>query len=395
MFVHLHCHYSGSYSDSVLRIPAAVEKVRRRGQKALALTDHGEIPCARLFQQECRRSGVKPLFGAEIYFVENARETIEKNDRERFHLVLLAKNPAGLKNLFCLLSDAWTVNSFEEKRGLVDWALLEKYREGLVVLSGCFYSLIGQTFYRQGKEAAAKILSRYRSIFGDDFFVEVARHGVKEEDRIVAGLIKVAGWQGITPVLTNDAHYLDPEDWNAHEVLMRTRYDHVIDFHAHSHEYWLKSEEEMRLLGFPEAYLEQTAAVADRCEPLTLPRIEERKNIFMSDLSNPESLISSGRAAYLAKMNFIDGPTALRHVRETLGAGEPDEENVARRIVGLPRSSEPDTEHIVYAFGKPLKEFVPLKRAAGKIMTQWDKEACEQAGAIVLARCPVPLLGTR
>lgn len=367
-----------------MRVGPAVEATRLRGQPALALTDHGEIPCAWEFQEACHAGGIKPLFGAELYFVEDARISIEKNDKERFHLVAIAKNEIGLRNLFSLISDAWTENSFQEKRGLVDWALLEKYHEGIIILSGCFFNLIGQTFNRTGKETASAVLERYRSIFGDDFHIEVARHHVTEEEKIMAGLIRIAGWYGMTPVLTNDAHYLEPDDWQAHEVVMRTRYDHVIDFRAHSREYWLKSEEEMLNLGFPDEYLQQSVMIAEQCGTISLPRVAKSAGHRLPDQSSVDSLIASGLAAYPARFNYIDQPTARRHAREVLGEHDPAAAAVAQTIEGLPRSSTPDTGHVVYAFGRPLKEIIPLKRADGKIMTQWDKASCEKSGAVIL-----------
>jgi DNA polymerase-3 subunit alpha len=394
MFVNLHCHFTGSYSDSVLRIGPGVAKIAALGQPAVALTDHGEIPFAMEFRDACRRHNVKPLFGAELYFVDDARETIARRCNERFHLVVLAKDRTGLRNLFCLLSDAWTVNAYEDKRGLVDWALLEKYCAGLILLSGCFYNPIGQTFYRRGAAAAATVLRRFRDIFGADFHIEIARHCVPEEERIMAGLSRLAAVQGMVPVVTNDVHYQEPEDWLAHEVLMRTRYDYVIDFHAHSREYWLKSEDELRRLGLPERSLARTAEIAATCEDMSLPQVPRDVRMPLPDARETESLIERGLAAHPAVLRRIDRAAAERHVRDVLGAG-PDAGSVCRTIEGLPRASEPDTDHLVYAFGRPLKEFIPLKRSGGRIMTQWDRRACEQAGAAILPVTPALFAGSK
>ena len=390
MFAHLHCHFTGSYSDSVLRFDGALEKASADGQSAIALTDHGEIPCAYEFHDECRRKNLKPVFGAELYFVEDAQRCIEKNINERFHLVALVKTRAGLHNLYTMLSDSWVKNSYMERRGLVDWELLEKYHGGIVLLSGCFFNIIGQSVLRQGLDAGGKVLERFKDIFGGDFHIELGRHSVPEEEKVNAGLIELAARYDMKPVVTNDVHYLDAGDWLAHEVVMRTRFDRVNDFSANSREYFLKTESEMRSLGFPQDWLEESLAVAGSCEDILLERCPER---YAEPGRTPDidALMAAGEAAYLGKVVTIEEKTALRHATEVLGANHPDIRRIAAYIEGIPRSMQPDTEHIVLTPGRQIKEVIPLKRSLGKIITQWDEKSCRNAGALILPSASSPL----
>jgi DNA polymerase-3 subunit alpha len=382
-FSHLHCHFIGSYSDSALLIDPAIKKVKELGQPAIALTDHGEINCVYDFHDSCRLYGIKPLFGSELYFVDDAAATIERNDNERFHLVVLAKNLAGLKNLYAMLSDAWLNNSFKERRGLVDWKLLEKYHNNLILLSGCYFNPVAQAVAHKGMAAGEKLFSRFKDIFNDDFHIEIARHFVEEEDKINAEVIKLAQKMGTVPVLTNDVHYLNADDWRAHDVVIKTRFEKIADYKANSVHYWLKTNEEMVSLGYPVEYMEQASIVVDKCEEIHLQE-EFAKNVIVDE---PESLLATDHAAYLGKITYIDKSTARQYVESVLKNDPDRHEEIIAKITGIPRRMEPDTDHIVYTPNKPIKEIIPLKRSLGKIITQWDEVACKKAGAIVLPVC--------
>lgn len=388
MFIHLHSHFVSSFSDSALRIEDALRKVKKDGQPAIAMTDHGEIPFAVPFGRACREAGIKPIFGAELYFVENAQETIQKEINERYHLVALARNRTGLKNLFSLLSDAWLLNSYKERRGLVDWQLLEKYHEGLILLSGCYFNIVGQHATRQGPEAGDAVFRRFTDIFGGDFHIEIGRHYVDEEDKVFANVLALTRRFNHRPVLTNDVHYLDAEDWLVHDVIIKTRYERLMDFKSNSIHYWLKTEEEMRALGFPEEYLAATLDVAARCDDLSIPPLPA---LAPPSAFDADALVASGEAAYLGNIVYIDDETAERNASGALGKDNPQAGPIAEKIRGIPRRIEPDAEHIVCTPGRQLKETVPLRRSMGKIITQWDRQSCQEAGALILPVAASPL----
>ena len=138
-FVHLHSHFWGSYSDSALALDEGLDRAAALVQRAMSITDHGELAFAPRFYRAARARGMNPLLGCECYFVENALESIARDDAHRNHLVLIAKNAEGYRNLVALTSDAWLDHCFRGNRGTVDWSLLEKYHRGLACSSGCFY----------------------------------------------------------------------------------------------------------------------------------------------------------------------------------------------------------------------------------------------------------------
>lgn len=402
MFAHLHNHFFGSYSDSTLDFTPALKKARADGQPAMAMTEHGEIPFFIQYLDTCRNFSLKPIVGVEIYFVENASESILRKDSERFHLVLLAKNQKGLKNLFGLLSEAWIKNSYEEKRGLVDWGLLGQYADGLLALSGCFYNLVGQKFLREGEEAAELVLRRYLDIFGSDYYPEIGKHGIADEDAVNDFWLRVAPKYNLKPVASNDVHYLDALDWIAHDIIIKTRYDKVTNFKIDSQQYWLKTGTEM-LRVYEADWLKNTLAVVEKIESVEISRLRSLAPQDILAIYQPgklEAMFADGRAAHPAKIIYIDEETGRRHIQEVLQKysypeinGLSDEEKnrwLLARLANIPRRSEPDTEKVVIS-DQPLKEFIPLKRGLGKVMTQFSAQDCLALGATVVPARPTAL----
>ncbi|MDD5556003.1 MAG: PHP domain-containing protein [bacterium] len=269
-FVHLHSHFWGSYSDSALSIPEGLDRASELGQTAMAVTDHGELAFAPRFYRACLERGMRPLLGCECYFVRDARESIERDDAHRNHLVLIAKDARGWRNLVSLTSAAWLDNCFRGARGLVDWALLERHHEGLVCLSACYYGSFPLAIIRRGLAAGLRELRRYLDLFGGDFHPELSRLGFEEQEISNAAIVALAPRYGLRPVATNDVHYPHPEDWIAHDIISKTRFGRVTDFSVVTRSIWLKSAGEMLGLGFDDAHLRNAAAVAGKCD-LRLP----------------------------------------------------------------------------------------------------------------------------
>lgn len=387
MFVHLHAHLTGSYSDSALKPEDAAVKAAADGQPALALTDHGELAVPYTFQTACRARGIKPIYGVELYFVENAAESIERKKTDRYHLVALAKNRNGLRTLNRLVSDAWLENCYQERRGLVDWKLLEKHHEDIILLSACYYNIVAQHATRRGIPRGVAAAARFRDIFGDDFYLEIGRHFIPEEDKVNANIIAVAQQLGMTPVLTNDAHYLDEADWLTHDVIIKTRFDKATEYTASSRAFWMKTEAEMRALGFPEDYLAASCRVAEKCEDFSLDETPPQPAPRVK-LAEIDRLIASGHAAYVADMTVIDHDTAVRHVADTFKDKASQHQDIVGKITGIPRRSEPDNDHVAIVRDRPIKDVIALKRCMGKIMTQWDADACRRAGADIVSTQP-------
>lgn len=265
-FAHLHSHFWGSYSDSALALDEGLDRAAVLGQRAMAITDHGELAFAPQFYRAARARGMNPLLGCECYFVEDALDSIARDDAYRNHLVLIAKNTEGYRNLVSLASDAWLDRCFRGNRGTVDWSLLEKYHRGLACSSACFWGSFPLAIIRRGLAAGERELRRYLEIFGRDFHPEMSNLGYAEQKISNAAILDLAPRRGLKAVVTNDVHYVHPEDWVAHDIIVKTRFGKVSDFAVTTRTIWLKGLEEMRALGFPDSLLANTAEVAASCD---------------------------------------------------------------------------------------------------------------------------------
>ncbi|WP_163327674.1 DNA polymerase III subunit alpha [Desulfurobacterium thermolithotrophum] len=220
-FVHLHLHSQYSLLDGAIKIKDLVKKAKEYDMPAVAVTDHGNMYASYELYKECTAEGIKPIIGQEFYIAKGSRFDRKKgNEGEKgsYHLVLLAKNETGLKNLMKLSSIAFLEGFYYKPR--IDKEVLEKYSEGLIALSACIQGEI-PVLYLQGKEEEARNVAKwYKELFGDDFYLEIQYHGMKEQEKANQFLIKLSKELDIDLVATNDAHYLEKEDWEAHDVLL-------------------------------------------------------------------------------------------------------------------------------------------------------------------------------
>lgn len=225
-YVHLHNHTQYSLLDGLTKIPALIDYVKQSGMSAVAMTDHGNLSGAIEFYKEAKDKGIKPIIGIETYVA--ARRLTDKEpgkDKLNYHLILLAMNQVGYKNLMKLSTIANLEGFYYRAR--IDHDLLEKYSEGLIVLSGCIGGEIGDQL-RQGQyDAAKKTAQWYKKVFGDRYYFEVQDHGHAdhpghwaEQGLVNKQILKLGEELGIPCVVTCDAHYLKHEDQEAHEILL-------------------------------------------------------------------------------------------------------------------------------------------------------------------------------
>ncbi|MGO4345858.1 DNA polymerase III subunit alpha [Paenibacillus sp. MCAF9] len=276
-FVHLHVHSEYSLLDGAARIKDLTAKAADLGMKALALTDHGVMYGAIPFYRACRAQGIKPIIGCELYMTTGSR--FEKGSRKEnpiYHLIVLAKNEAGYRNLMKLCSIAHLEGFHYKPR--VDLEMLREYSEGLICLSSCLGSEISQHLLHDRLEQARSSALRYKDIFGDDFYLELQDHGLLDQKKVAVDMIKLAEETGIKLVATNDVHYLQAEDAAMQDVLIcigtgKTTED-TDRLRMLTDQMYLKSADEMALLyrHVPEA-IANTVEIADKCElELTLGR---------------------------------------------------------------------------------------------------------------------------
>ena len=250
-FVHLHVHSEFSLLDGAVRIRDLVARAEELGMKALALTDHGVMYGAVPFYKACRERGIQPIIGCEVYFTAGSRfDKGARKDNPTYHLILLAKNETGYRNLM-KLSSIGHLEGFHYKPR-IDLESLAAHAEGLICLSSCLGSEIAQHLLHDRTEEAQAAALRYRSMFGDDFYLELQDHGLLEQKKVLIGTIALSRATGIPLVATNDVHYLEPADAAMQDVLISIGTGKTIEdddrMKMMSDQMYLKSGEEMALL---------------------------------------------------------------------------------------------------------------------------------------------------
>lgn len=269
-FTHLHVHTEYSLLDGACRINDLVNTAEQLGQKSLAITDHGVMYGAVAFYKACKKAGIKPIIGCEVYVAPRSR--YEKNhtlDSERYHLTLLCKNETGYKNLIKLVSSAWIEGFYTKPR--IDRELIEKYNDGLIALSGCLFGELSKNILSLDIEKAEQTALWYNNTFGQgNYYIEIQNHGMTEQLEVIEKAVKISNKYNIPLVATNDVHYCKKEDADIQRVLIaigtNTTLGDDSGLSFSGKEFYLKSADEMCRIfsNYPEA-LENTQKIADMC----------------------------------------------------------------------------------------------------------------------------------
>ena len=288
-FNHLHSHTQYSLLDGAASITAIMKKAKEDNMKAVALTDHGNMFGAFKFVAEASKFNIKPIIGCEFYLVKD--RTLQKFSKEekdkRYHQLLLAKNKKGYENLTSLCSLGYTEGMYS-KWPRIDKSLIEKYHEGLIATSCCLAAEIPQTILHTNEEKAEELLRWWLDLFGEDFYLELQRHDLEEQDQVNATLLRFAKKYNIKTIATNDSHYVDQDDYNAHDILLCINTGELqskpiwkgngsggkeFRFGFPNNQFYFKTQEEMGRLfsDIPEA-LNNTLEISDKVETLELKR---------------------------------------------------------------------------------------------------------------------------
>jgi DNA polymerase III subunit alpha len=318
-FVHLHLHTDYSLLDGAIQIKPLAKRVEELGMDACAMTDHGNMFGAISFYSAMRSRGVKPIIGCETYITRGSRKDRSAGapgEKANFHLILLARNFEGYRNLVRLTSRAYTEGFYYKPR--IDKELLSKHSNGLIGLSACLSGVPSAMLARDRFDEAAAAALEFEEIFGKgNYYLEIQEHGLESQQRIRKPLVDLSKRTGVPLVATNDAHYLYPQDARAHDVLLcigsgktvhdtnRLRYD--------SPNFYVRSPQEMwTIFGheLPEV-LTRTVEIAEMCE-LRLP-----ENInYLPKFPIPESCAGLSIDEYFEKV-VMEG---FEHRRETVWA---------------------------------------------------------------------------
>jgi len=298
-YSHLHVHTQFSLLDGAASIQALYKKAISNNMPAIAITDHGNMFGAFEFVSEAYKHKnedgslkVKPIVGCEFYVVEDRhRKVFSKEQKdERYHQVLLAKNKIGYQNLVKLTSLGY-IEGMYSKYPRVDKGLIEKYREGLIATTCCIGAYVPQTILHDGEEKAEQEFKWWLDMFGEDYFIELQRHNLKEQEVINQVLLKFAKKYNVPVIATNDSHYTDQDDYNAHDILLCINtgekkstpgFDDFVNddtnikdrrFKFPNDQFYFKSTQEMKSLfsDIPEA-IDNTNMIVDRVDVLNLKK---------------------------------------------------------------------------------------------------------------------------
>ena len=228
-FVHLHVHSEYSLLDGACRIKKLIKKVKKLGQKAVAITDHGVMFGAIDFYKEAIKNNIKPIIGCEVYVAKRTLfDKTKEFDSNIYHLVLLCKNDVGYKNLIKLVSKGFTDGFYKKPR--IDIELLKSHSDGLIALSACLAGKIPRLLLKNDYDKAKETALLYSKIFGKkNFFLELQDHGIPEQKKVNSLLIEISKETEIPLVVTNDCHYIEKEDSLMHKVLLCIQTNHTIN----------------------------------------------------------------------------------------------------------------------------------------------------------------------
>ena len=268
-FIHLHTHSEYSLLDGASRLKDLVAKAKELGMPAIALTDHGVMYGIIEFYEQAKKQGIKPIIGCEVYVAPGSRFDKARGDESYTHLVLLAENNQGYRNLMKLVTLSFFDGFYYKPR--VDKEILEQYHEGLIASSACLAGQVARHLMQDNYEAAKEEALYFNTLFGEgSFFLEVQDHGIPEQKKVNEGMFKLSEDTGTPIIATNDIHYTNRDDAPAHDVLLCIQTGSTLAdttrMKFNSDNFYLKSGEEMAAL-FPgrPGVLENTLKIAERC----------------------------------------------------------------------------------------------------------------------------------
>lgn len=325
-FVHLHLHTEYSLLDGINRINYLPKYIKSIGQEAVAMTDHGNVSGSYSFYKQCKKDGIKPIIGMESYYTVQDRSVREVDDlgEAYYHLVLIALNNTGLKNLFKLSSLAYTEGMYRKPR--IDDTLLGDLSEGLCATSSCLGSRASQLILNGKASEAEKLIHHHAALFNKKFLIELQLHEMEDQKKVNQVLLDIANRNNYPIILTNDCHYTHPVDKGLHEIALCMQTKSTlsdedrfsfgdIDVHVASHDWmWEKAQS----AGIPYDAISNTAALASMVD--SKDYFSDRKNRYPQFKDLYEGMSSSEHLEILAKQKLYErfGTMPPKEYRERL-----------------------------------------------------------------------------
>ena len=351
-FIPLHIHSEYSLLDGMIRVGDLVKYAKENNVPAIAITDHGVMYSAVEFYEKAKHEGINPLIGCEFYVNTGDIHVHDSANNPLYHLILIAKDNKGYKNLIKLVSTAWCEGFYYKPR--INFELLQQYHEGLICASACLGGEVLQHLLKNEYEQAKEVAKRYQDLFGDDYYIELQDHNLEEQKRTNPELMKIAKELGIKLIITNDSHYLTKADADAQDTLLclqtNANKDDEKRFHFPNNEFYVKSKEEMRqaFSWLDDATFEECCAnteeVANKCD------VEiELHNAPLPHYDVPEE--------FIFKSDDVDSKIIERLKKKNKTDSTADVLEEAKYIQGI----ENYLEHVVFEglkkrYGDPIPE---------------------------------------
>lgn len=335
-FVHLHVHTEFSLLDGLSKIPDVLAKAKEHGQEALAITDHGAMHGAVHFYNKAREKGIKPIIGVETYMAANSRFDKQiKMGSDQSHLLLLAKNYQGYKNLMQMVSIAHLEGFSYKPR--IDFETLSKHHEGIIATSGCLASQFSRLIMDNKRDESIALMKKYYELLEGNFYLEIQHHPlIPEVQQMRAEMVKISREIGIPLVATNDSHYVNPDDAAAQDALLCIQTRHMIAdtdrMKMTDTDFYLKSTQEMEaeFADVPDA-IENTGKIAEMCN-VEIPL----GNVIFPIYEIPEGETTHSyvkKLAFQKLEKFYPGLSAYINEVGKAGEGNPNElASVAKRL---------------------------------------------------------------
>lgn len=318
-FVHLHLHTEYSLLDGAAKVDDLVDHLVKNNINACAITDHGNMYASLYFAEECVKKGIKYIIGCELYAVDNH---LEKRPGKNEHIVLLAKNKTGYKNIVKLDSLSY-IDGYYGGKPRISYDLIKQYSEGVICLSACLAGRLPQLLLRGDYDGAKAWAQEMKDVFGEDFYIELQDHGIAEQKQIIPDLIKIARELNIQLVATNDVHYIEKADWEAHEILLCIQTKSTLanpKMRFEEHEFYMKSGDEMlELFHYVPEAITNTRVIADKIEEPVFdltPKGDPIRDTSLIPLYKPDD--GSTSPEYLTRLTWEGLPKRYPEITQTI-----------------------------------------------------------------------------
>ncbi len=321
-FVHLHLHTEYSLLDGAAKVDDLIDHLVKNNINACAVTDHGNMYASLYFAEECVKKGIKYIIGCELYATDDHFD--KRYGTKTEHIVLLAKNKTGYKNIVKLDSLSYIDGFYGKPR--IGYDYIKKYSEGVICLSACLAGRIPQLLLNGDYDGAKKWASDMKETFGEDFYIELQDHGIAEEKQVIPELIKIARELNIGLVATNDVHYIEKEDWEAHDVLLCIQTKKTLAdpkrMKFETHEFYMKSGDEMaELFSYVPEAIANTRVIADKIEEPVFdltPKGDPIRDTSLIPLYKPDD--GSSSPDYLTKLTWTGLPKRYENITDEIKA---------------------------------------------------------------------------